>query len=82
MHQIMAWSCALHHEHHQIDTFAIQELLFDLGLAKCRAKTVEDIFHEFCFVCIHRVFLAVALQRKSISQTLKLSLRSHLLKGF
>ena len=61
MHQIMAWRCALHHEHHQIDTFAIQELLFDLGLAKRGAQTVKVIFHEFGFVCVHGIFLAVAL---------------------
>ena len=62
MHRIMAWRCALHHEHHEIDTFAIQELLFDLGLAKCRAQTVKDIFHELFLISIYWVSSSILLK--------------------
>jgi hypothetical protein len=51
----------LHHQHHEINTLAVQEQLFIFGFSESRAQRVEHVLHEFGFVAIRRIPLPIVL---------------------
>lgn len=67
----------LHDENHEIDTFTLEELLFDIRLSQSRAKHIEDIFHELSLFGAHRILLTIPLHmhEASTSQSIRNTLQ-------